>query len=239
MVRTILNFLDVYYAKRKYMPVGIDWLWDCRRVLGNGPHTIIDVGANVGQTSIALHKTFPDSAIYAFEPVQRTFDSLVESTKCIPQISTNRLALSDSCGTVQMQIGLNNLTNCISTSQNVCHDKFEQKESVECTTLDTFASDHGINRIELLKIDVEGFEPAVLRGAAGLFSRGVVESVFIEVGFSPSDIGHSYASEIIRNMYDYGLGFYGIYDLCSLLPPDYVSYGKVPTFGNALFLKSN
>ncbi len=239
MLNSILNYFHIYYAKRKFMPVGIDWMWDFKRTFGNGPHTIIDVGANIGQTSLALHQRFQESKIHAFEPVLETFNTLVETTKNIPVISTYRLAVSDSCGVVEMKVGENSLTNSVSHSQTSNYTEVGKMEGVECTTLDTFASNQNILRIDLLKVDVEGYEPAVLRGAEGLFNRGAVESVFLEVGFNPSDTGHSYAPEIIRQMYDYGFGFYGLYDLCSLLPPDYISHGKVPTFGNALFLKSN
>lgn len=238
MLNSVLNYFNIYYAKRKFMPVGIDWMWDFKRALGKGPHTIIDVGANIGQTSIALHQEFPGSEIHAFEPVQETFNKLVETTKHIPLISTHRLAVSDSCGAVEMRIGENPLTNSVSRSQTKLYAEDRGTETVECTKLDTFASNRHILRIDLLKIDVEGYEASVLHGAEGLFNRGAVESVFVEVGFNPSDTGHSYAPEIIRQMYDYGLGFYGMYDLCTLLPPDYVSHGKLPTFGNALFLKS-
>lgn len=239
MLKSIFKHFNIYYAKRNFMPVGIDWIWDSYRVLGDGSHVIFDIGANVGQTSLVLHQRFPRSTIHSFEPVKATFDTLVESTKDIPNISTHQLAVSDRCEAVRMMIGENSLTNCVLPAQVVDESSALQAESVQCITLDAFAQNYDISRIDLLKIDVEGFEPSVLRGAEGLFRRGAVECVFIEIGFSPSDTGHPYAPEIISQMYEYGFGFYGMYDLCCLLPPDYVSHGKVPTFGNALFLKSS
>jgi FkbM family methyltransferase len=54
---------------------------------------------------------------------------------------------------------------------------------VPVTTLDRFAETRGINRVSLLKIDVEGFEPEVLRGARGLLSARAIDLILFE--YSP------------------------------------------------------
>jgi hypothetical protein len=54
---------------------------------------------------------------------------------------------------------------------------------VPVTTLDRFAATRGIDRVSLLKIDVEGFEPEVLRGAKGLLRAGAIDLVLFE--YSP------------------------------------------------------
>lgn len=55
--------------------------------------------------------------------------------------------------------------------------------SVEVSTVDDFCAAHGISRIDLLKIDTQGFDLEVLKGAAGALSSGVVRHVLVELNF--------------------------------------------------------
>jgi hypothetical protein len=88
-----------------------------------------------------------------------------------------------------------------------------QKIEVPVTTLDAFAEERKLERIDVLKMDVQGMEPAVLAGAAGLLGRGAIEVVFTEVLFQPVYKGQGCPFEVctILNRYDYSL--FGIYNL--------------------------
>jgi hypothetical protein len=67
---------------------------------------------------------------------------------------------------------------------------------VRTTTLDDYAAASGLQRIDFLKLDVEGYEPAVLRGAAALLNRHAIDIIFFEwcppllrrAGFDPGEL---------------------------------------------------
>jgi len=86
-----------------------------------------------------------------------------------------------------------------------------ESEIVECievpvTTLDDFVAERGIDRVALLKVDVEGFEPDVFRGAKQLFARRAIGGVLFE--FSPSFYRQRGIDPTmpIRILEDYGYG---------------------------------
>lgn len=108
-------------------------------------------------------------------------------------------------------------------------------ESVTTETVDNFCLGHKISFVDLLKIDVQGAELAVLKGASGLLQSGRVGFVFIEVGFESSDTTTTFFPKIVNFLNDYGFGLCALYDYCHLRPPEYEHEGILPFFGNALF----
>ena len=60
-------------------------------------------------------------------------------------------------------------------------------EVVNVTTLDNITREEGINHIDILKIDTEGFDLEVLKGVRILLSLGKSEFIFFEVGFHPKE----------------------------------------------------
>jgi hypothetical protein len=54
---------------------------------------------------------------------------------------------------------------------------------IQTETVDHFCSEHGVSRIDILKVDAEGAEARMFRGAEEMCSRGAVRSVFVEVYF--------------------------------------------------------
>jgi histidyl-tRNA synthetase len=58
-----------------------------------------------------------------------------------------------------------------------------RKELVEVKTVDWFVQQHDMKRIDVLKIDTQGYDLEVLRGAEESFERGVIQNVFVELNF--------------------------------------------------------
>jgi FkbM family methyltransferase len=116
----------------------------------------IDIGANVGNYSIALAQ-FAEK-VYSFEPNPKTFELLKKNTDNYKNIIPVNKALSDESGVKEFyatyQSGLSGFGD---TKRGDVVDKFD----VDCVTLDDYFKD----RVNFIKIDVEGFEGHVLRGA--------------------------------------------------------------------------
>ncbi|HEX2210677.1 MAG TPA: FkbM family methyltransferase [Longimicrobium sp.] len=137
---------------------------------------VFDVGANVGDwTRMLLDQAPADRVesldVYAFEPVTSTFQTLRERLGGHPRfarVHSLPLALSDAGGTVEMyEVEPNGTTNSLHP------DPFQaaRRVAIETQTADTFCARNGIGTLHLLKVDAEGHDCAVLRGAAGMFEQ--------------------------------------------------------------------
>ena len=155
-----------------------------------GPERVaLDVGGNLGQFALLASGT--GATVHSFEPVPTTFSRLqanVSASGKAGQIRCHPLALSDRCGSGHMQITPSSATNRMALTGGDIE--------VTCRTLDAFCADQGIEEVHFLKIDVEGLEPLVVRGAAGLLARQAVRCILLEMcpgnlerlGFTVEDV---------------------------------------------------
>jgi FkbM family methyltransferase len=129
---------------------------------------ILDIGAYTGYYSILAKLTNPKSTVLAFEPVKRRFDRLVhncENNTC--SVECFNIALSDKDGPVILY-DLPMEHHNLATLDGSAARPFSEKRiptKILAKTLDTLADEQDIQRIDLIKIDLEGFEPNILFGA--------------------------------------------------------------------------
>jgi len=137
--------------------------------------TAADVGANKGLTTVAIaRKVGPIGRVYAFEPVPEYYRSFQAnlSRNDIHNVKACRFALGD-------RIGRTDYYKDGGGSGIVPQDGAE-KLSVEVTTLDAFAEEEGLSRVDLLSIDAEGSELLVLKGGERTLQSGPLK-VFCEI----------------------------------------------------------
>ena len=167
-------------------------LWVLERVAVSADiKTVFDVGANRGDWSrVALH-AFPDSEIHAFEVVPETFHELELSVGHEEAISLNSCGLSDVEGTLTMHIDprFPVLSTSVPGVSRRFHGYHPAIAELPVTTGDAYCAQKGIEHIGLLKIDVEGHEPNVLRGFAGMLGRGSIDIIQFEYGYINIDTG--------------------------------------------------
>lgn len=210
MLQPALARLGVYYAKRRFMPSGVDWLWDIHRVLnGRSLGTAIDVGANVGRTAASIKERFPLTAVHAIEPVPDTYETLKRNCAGLGNVRCHRLALSDMAAPAWVTAGPNSELNHLVATQS---DADGQLEAVDVTTLDDFCEAQSVETIGLLKIDAEGNDLKILEGGRRLFAQRRVAFLFAEVGFDPADTGHVHATELLAFLPHAGFRPYAFYD---------------------------
>jgi FkbM family methyltransferase len=151
-----------------------------RRWLSPGA-TAVDVGANVGWHALLMATIVgPTGRVYAFEPNESTRARLRGAIDAngLQQVTIDSRALSDRIGTTGFEApqagdvwdGTGRMTAAPAAGGSGM--------SVECTTLDAFVEEHGIDRLDLVKIDVEGWEQTVLRGAPRTLARLAPSVVF-------------------------------------------------------------
>lgn len=154
---------------------------------GQGPITVLDVGANKGQWSSQLLRLAPDALrrrdrlhLHAFEPVPATrevYGRTLAGTLGGDCATLHPLALSDATGTAEIAIwGETAGTNTLSFDDTSV-TRAQQVLTIETATLDAFLAAQGIYSVSLLKIDAEGHDFRVLQGggsARGADRRGAV-----------------------------------------------------------------
>ena len=134
---------------------------------------IIDVGANIGLTAMAMSFAAPRSHIIAFEPSPENVALFESNTRGQTRIELKRCGLADCAGDLDFLVPLAG-ANC-----HVVTPNYEFSSSVgfrplkvPVTTLDSYLEETMPNeRVVLIKIDVEGFEPNVLAGARRVIQR--------------------------------------------------------------------
>ncbi|HEY8527402.1 MAG TPA: FkbM family methyltransferase [Acidimicrobiales bacterium] len=129
--------------------------------------TFVDVGANVAPYSL-LSTLVPDTRAVAFEPgslARRRARANIDLNGLGDRIELVPLAVSDATGTARLSDG-ESATNAL-----VGNDYPGPVEEVATVTLDGFDAGGRLGRVGLIKIDVEGLEPAVLDGARALIDR--------------------------------------------------------------------
>jgi FkbM family methyltransferase len=143
-----------------------------------GPEdTFLDIGANVGEFVLKAAKLAPRGRVFGVEPAPHMFAALTANLALngFSHVVLRQLALSTSEGEIDLYIpdtrrygaGLQNtgIGNLFTT------DGAGVKVTVPATTLDRFAAEESLERLDLIKLDVEGAELLVLRGGEATLRR--------------------------------------------------------------------
>jgi len=147
--------------------------------------TFLDVGANVGDYSTSLSSQFASCRIFSFEPNPETFKSLLGGIESQPHIQAFNLAVGDSESAISLWTRHSaDASQHASMYAEVLSDQHKYNDlvsvDVDQVTLDAFCLKHSIDRIDFLKIDVEGHEMSVLKGAKSLLAAGNIEVIQFE-----------------------------------------------------------
>ena len=153
-----------------------------------------DVGANVGEYSVLLSRQCGAAGqVWAFEPVPDTYWRLRETlalNRC-GNVTPVQAAVGDKSGTVQMNLFEPQYSawNTLGMPEMVTPEgeRVSPAKSVDVPscTLDEFRRCEKIEKIHFLKVDVEGFEEAVFRGAAELLRERRIDCVCFEISQAP------------------------------------------------------
>jgi FkbM family methyltransferase len=198
--------------------------------------TFFDVGANIGvYTVLASRLVGSGGRVHAFEPLTRVREVLQRNVELnnATNVVLNAVAVGEKIGEedlfVNMQSGLTSLgrTN---------RGEVVGVQKVPIWTLDDYANRAGVHSIDFLKIDVEGYEGHVLRGAANLISSSpdlIVLSELARKNFTP--LGFS-INAVIDWMRDRGFDAWMVATDVPMLRSVPQSLEKYP-FQNFLFMR--
>jgi len=161
---------------------GIDLFDDLQKLEDLGTFRMaFDVGANVGHVSERFLRHFPQATIHAFEPVSSTFRRLQRTLGRHPRLTLHKMAASDTAGSATIRLfddpAKNTLVGDLVDSYHINPSGFEK---IEMCRLDAVISEFKIDYIDLLKIDVEGFEANVLRGCGESLMPERIRYIYFE-----------------------------------------------------------
>jgi FkbM family methyltransferase len=143
--------------------------------------TIFDVGANAGQSLRLFLRHFPGAVVHAFEPVESTFDSLQKSFCSEPRARLYALAAADVSGAATIRkFAASGLSTMVDGLNDGLREGQVGEETIETCRLDQMMAKLGVKKIDLLKIDVEGFEKNVLLGCGEYLRPDVIRYIFFE-----------------------------------------------------------
>jgi len=149
-----------------------------------GPINVFDVGAHFGEFSTALRATCPQALVWAFEPHPAAFKRLKEAATSGGFRSVN-LGLSERAGRLELYDYADGMTGTSHASLyadvfDAVHHAEARSVHVEVTTVDEFMESEKVKRVHLLKVDAEGHELAIIRGAARAIRSEAIDIVQFE-----------------------------------------------------------
>lgn len=146
---------------------------------------VFDVGANKGDFISLFEKRLNSNyEIHAFEPLSSSFHILQSKYGTSKYVKVNNCALGRSVGEENIFYEEKHSSLASMTKRDISHDgkKMDKTEKVNVNTIDKYCSKKDVDRIDILKVDVEGHELDVFEGARRMLEDGRIHHVMFEFG---------------------------------------------------------
>jgi FkbM family methyltransferase len=209
--------------------LGVKAFDDIKRLMPTEqPAVIFDIGANSGQSVRTFKKLFPGSQIHSFEPSPAVYQQLAENVRVFADVRVNNSAVGSVCGE---QVFLENSQSEMSSflrPGELGWGKVEKETPVKVVTLDGYCNANQIQLINLLKIDTQGYELEVLKGAQNLMREDRIQAIYLEVNFAELYVGLPRVDALFGFLLDHNFGLVSFYE--------FAHQGHLASWSDALFL---
>lgn len=198
MKKVIKNFLnkfgyDIIKIDKEFTNLNID---DLLKIKIDENPVIFDVGGNKGQSVTKFKKIFKKPIIHTFEPIESEFKIIKEKFKNDENVKLNNYALGEARGekdfNISAQTGASSFNKINMNSRwievrskeyKTSINKFVSSTKVKISTLDDYFLNNNVDKIDLLKIDTQGYEDKVLEGSMSTLKRNKVKAIVTELMF--------------------------------------------------------
>ena len=173
---------------------------------------IFDVGAHEGESIDRFKNLFQNPIIHSFEPQSKIFEKLMNKKKNDKDLVLNNFALGSKEGNQEIFVNSNTAASSYLNIDN--KDKFFkslktiQKEQTRIDTFDNYFNKIKVNYIDLVKIDVQGLEEEVLKGAHKSLNKVLL--IEIEIIFVNLYEKHSSFYQIENILKNYNFELYSL-----------------------------
>lgn len=183
------------FDERGQLLRGIDLRTDVQRAFpGLSPDVVLDVGAHHGESTEVFLNQWKCSTCHAFEPSGASFRVLSQRFRDEPRVRLWNVALGarPGTGTLVFPRGVHRSTMAQVRTEGASAglDAAGASECVVVDTIDEFCRRHDLPRMTLLKVDAEGHDLEVLRGAEQMLQGGRIDLIQLEVGMNPENQVH-------------------------------------------------
>ncbi|MDD3859935.1 MAG: FkbM family methyltransferase [Bacteroidales bacterium] len=179
------------------------------------PGVIIDVGASNGGFAKKIRKIIPEAQLYCFEPLIQSYNSLLDNFSNDKNFKSYNIAISDFTGVSDFYECVSSGSSSILEMTDVHKKAYpntseNRKITIQVDTLDNvlFEKLNLQDDIVLLKIDVQGAEALVLRGAEKTLK--LTDIIFTEINFSETYKDCVKVNDLIRILESFDFVLYGI-----------------------------
>lgn len=157
----------------------------------------LDVGAYIGQYALLAAQVALSGRVYAFEPNPHSFQRLAQSRQRhhFNHLQLLPMAVGSQTGNLPFYLA----DEPFQSSTIATHAAYNQTIAVPLIGLDDFCRQEGLKRVDLLKIDVEEAEDAVIAGAMALLER-FRPGIIIEIGGQAIRAGQSNALNHLQTL---------------------------------------
>ncbi|MEI8298019.1 MAG: FkbM family methyltransferase [Pseudomonadota bacterium] len=174
---------------------------------------VIDIGANVGQFTLAVRHCLPDAMVLAFEPLPLAARRFRQVHGADPQVELVEAAVGPVHATCSMHVSKSaDSSSLLPIGRRQRHHfpgtEASHQEQVRVLPLEAAVSAERLGQGTLLKIDVQGFELSALQGCESLL--GWVDVIYVECSFLEFYDGQALADEVIAWLHQRGFGLSGI-----------------------------
>lgn len=173
---------------------------------------MFDVGANDGRTILRLQHQLACPRIFAFEPVSSTYQVLVQRTAHLPNVRTFQAALGDAAGRRPIYLNDIDAMNSFSPQWTTAPTG---TEVVEVRTIDAVMKQEDVHNVHFLKIDTEGYELEVLKGAECALAERRIAIIQVEVGVGQIAKDFLSLEDARHYLAPRGYRLQGIYNQCT------------------------
>jgi FkbM family methyltransferase len=231
LLNTALEPLGVQLHRTPGKCLGVYPFRDMQRLATTDAPLVIDAGANRGQTIGEFRHTFPRSVIHSFEPGPTAFRMLQQNRGHPPGVHLNHMGLGSDTTTRQFYEGEFTESSSFLPFDQTSRGQVADRVETPITSVDDYCRGLGIDQVDILKSDTQGYDLEVLRGARCMLDDARIQLVYLELIFSQMYEGQARLDGIYEFLADRG------YELVAFYRFNFVD--DRANAGDALFIHSD
>jgi FkbM family methyltransferase len=211
---TVLNFFPIWLIKK--IPCSYAAYLKC--YCPKKGDVIIDCGAHIGNCTLLFSRLVgKNGLVIALEPFAESFNTIKKRIKRLKKnnICAINKGVWNHSGKFSLSVFENTISCKVSENQNDANNT--NYKIVNCTTIDDIANDLGLNRIDMIKMDIEGAEIEALQGAVSVIKK--FQPVFAVASYHEREgkQTHQKVEQMLREQQ---------HDVITFFPPHLTTCGK-------------